>query len=446
MSAAATLPGTARRSSRARSAFRPATVVGLLLVGALAFLLLLLALGMGWTGQEDRDGGAHAGSNSLNGFAGLVQLMEARGLDVSLSRSPAAFDEEALLVLTPDQFSDGEEVWDVIEGRRYVGPTLLVMPKWNAFRLPTDNPKIKSRDGWVQLGGTSGPYWLEEAAGLEDADVRQGEVAGWKGLGLTGKLPDPKQVQALVNEADVDMLPMVLDDDGDQLAGVVEDGGYYPVLHDMAGISFTDNEIDDQDDSAWPVVIVFEPDLLNNYGMADEARARLAMELVTATMDDYDLPVVFDLTLAGLGKSENLLTLAFTPPFLAATLTLLLIGLVIAWRSFRRFGAARAEQPAMAHGKTQLASNGARLLERAKRWHLLGEPYAEMVAARIASTLGIRTRDPEERAAAIDRALVAETGEPRFAAAADALRKAERPQDILRAARELRQIERTLQR
>ena len=127
-------------------------------------------------------------------------------------------------------------------------------------------------------------------------------------------------------------------------------------------------------------------------------------------------------------------------------LLIALIALVIAWRGVRRFGAARAEVPAIAHGKTQLAANGARLLQRAKRWHLLGAPYADMVAARIAVTLGIRTRDPAERAAAIDRVLMAETGQARFAETAAALRSAERPQDILRAARDLRDIERTLHR
>ena len=434
-----------RRSTRARKAFRPATIVGLLAVGAVAFVVLLYALGTGLTGQQDRNGGAHAGSNSINGFAGLAQLLEATGRNVTLSRSPAAYDDPGLLVITPSQFGDGEEIWETVIERRYIGPTLLVMPKWNAIPIPED-AEVDAEEGWIILGATSPPYWLEDAEGLAEAEILHGETQGWSGLGLSGTLAAPEQTQALVEETAVRILPIVTDSEGDVLAGVREDDGFYSVLYERAGIPYSQDNVYDHDQSSWPVVIVFEPDLLNNYGLADETRARLALALVDATMDGEDLSVTFDLALAGLGSTQNLLTLAFTPPFLAATLTLLLIALVIAWRGVRRFGAARAEAPAMAHGKTQLAANGARLLQRAKRWHLLGAPYADMVAARIAATLGIRSRDPSERAAAIDRVLLAETGQARFAETAAALRNAERPQDILRAARDLRDIERTLHR
>lgn len=58
-------------------------------------------------------------------------------------------------------------------------------------------------------------------------------------------------------------------------------------------------------------------------------RAQLAEKIILATMDDYDMTITFDLTLNGLGESKNLLTLAFEPPFLAATLCLLFAALVI---------------------------------------------------------------------------------------------------------------------
>ena len=46
---------------------------------------------------------------------------------------------------------------------------------------------------------------------------------------------------------------------------------------------------DDYD--TWPVIVVFEPDLMNNYGMADRDRAAMAMQLVDqATLGD-DLPI-----------------------------------------------------------------------------------------------------------------------------------------------------------
>ena len=94
--------------TRATSPFGPRTLLAVLAVGAAAFLLLLYAIGAGWDGSKDQNGGAHAAANGLNGFAGLVRLLEEQGYEVSLSRSTARLDDEGLLVLTPQHGADGE--------------------------------------------------------------------------------------------------------------------------------------------------------------------------------------------------------------------------------------------------------------------------------------------------------------------------------------------------
>jgi len=414
--------------SRAASPFRPATVALVLLVGAAAFLLFLYALGRGWTGGDERNGGEHAASTSLNGFAGLADLLDATGQQVELSRSPARFEEQALLVLTPPLFSDGEEIARVIEERRYLGPTMLVLPKWQAMPIPADAAaKAGAEDGWVYLAGAGSADWFGMLPLAAGGALAVGQTRGWDGYGMEGALPQPDQVQALVTQPAAGLDPLVVDSEGDVLAGLF----YYP-----------------DDDDAWPVLVVFEPDLINNYGMADQARAALALSLIgTALEYDPTMPVVFDLTFAGLGASENLLTLAFTPPFLAATLCLLLAALVIAWRGFRRFGPPLAEVPALAQGKAQLARNGAALIGRVRRWHLLAEPYAALLTARIAALLGVRETSPEARDAAIERALQRQgRGDSGFAELAHNLRNASKPGEILRAARALKTIERTLKR
>jgi len=411
--------------SRARNPFSRGTVALVLLIGAAAFLLLLYALGQGWTGEQDRNGGEHAASNGLTGFAGLVEVLERTGHEVTLSRSAGSFDEYGLLILTPPGYADGEEVGQIIKDRRYLGPTMLVLPKWYAMPVPAD-AKIEQdvEDGWVLLMGAANPQWFGGLDLAKGGKLGGGKANNWKGYGLSGSLPEPDTVQALVEQPDLALDPLVLDNDGDMLAGI----SYY-------------------DDEAWPVVVVFEPDLMNNFGMGDKARGQLAYQLVHTAFDGEDLPIIFDLTLSGLGSSENLLTLAFAPPFLAATLCLILAGLVIAWRGFRRFGPPVAQAPGMAHGKRQLALNGAALLGRVRRWHLLSEPYAALVSKRIARALGIREQDPAARVAAIDRALQREGGEVAgFASAAHAMRQARSPREIIRAARALRTIERTLTR
>ncbi|RJY09226.1 DUF4350 domain-containing protein [Aurantiacibacter aquimixticola] len=417
--------------TRQRSPFRPVVVLGLLGVGVFAFLLMLYALAQGWTGQNERDGGAHAASNGLTGYAGLAQMLEGSGYDVELSRARSSYDSYGLLVLTPPLYADPEELAEIIEQRRDAdtGPTLVIMPKWAAFAIP-EQMDVEAEEGWVFISDATSPDWFSDLAFFDGGELAVGETGGWNAFGDNGSVPDGERVQALTEQPDRALGAVVLDSEGDLLAGTLPpqwEGGDY-------------------DYAPYPTVVVFEPDLMNNYGLGEQERARLAMQLVeTAMGGEPDLPVIFDLTLPGLGASENLLTLAFRPPFLAATLCLLLAALVIGWRAFRRFGPPVAEAPAMARGKRQLAQNGAALIARVKRFHLLADPYAALMGKRIADSLGIREANPELRANAIDAALERRGHDgPGFAARADILRKADSPGDIIRAARALKSLERTL--
>ncbi len=419
--------------SRTRSPFSPVTVLALLGIGVAAFLLMLYALGQGWDGSDDRNGGNHAASNGLNGFAGLAGLLENTGYNVQLSRSRAGYNDYGLLVLTPPMYGDGDELAEIIRERRErdTGPTLVILPKWMAFPIP-EQMDVEAEDGWVFLMNSGSPDWFAQLDLAKGAALSVGETKGWNGLGMSGALPAAQQVQALTKQPENEMLARVLDSEGDVLVADLP----------------ADYTAGDYDYAPYPVTFVFEPDLMNNYGLGDEGRARLAFSLIeNATDGDTAMPVIFDLTLPGLGASENLLTLAFRPPFLAATLCLLLAGLVIAWRGFQRFGPPVAEVPAMAQGKRQLARNGASLVQRVKRFHLLSDPYAALMSKRIGDALGVREPHAEARAAAIDTALERRGYEgPGFAEMASDLRGASRPRDIIRAAGALKSIERTLKR
>lgn len=234
------------------------------------------------------------------------------------------------------------------------------------------------------------------------------------------------------------LAPLVKGPGEETLAGFIDDGDSYPLLEEAAGFVPDENaEVD-----RWAVVFVIEPDLMNNYGMADSQRAELAHALVDLAMENEDLPVVFDLTLNGLGAAQNLLTLAFTPPFLAATLCLILALLVIGWRAFRRFGPPVADARGIAFGKTRLVRNSAAFIQRSRRLHLLTGPYADMLRERIVRALALRKHDDDE---ALD-AVVARRhpGLPGVSQSIAELRAARTPQEILRAAAALKSIERTI--
>ena len=419
------------------SAFSPRTVLALLLFGALTFLAMLWFIGQGDTGPGPDNGAAHAQGHGLAGYAGLVAMLQNQGYDVSLSRSPGRLDDESLLVLTPSEWTDPDDIAEIIDGRRYTGATLLILPKW--FAMPVPRTVKHAKKGWVQLLGAAAPGWTDKLLEDQPMTVKLDKLAAgrtdWRGLGLAGTLPDRSRVLGL---EDGPWSSLVRDSKGRDLVAYADDHGCYPVLDAASGLPPGQAECDGD---KWNLTVVFEPDLFNNYGLADRNRALLAAKVIELAREGQDVPVVFDLTLNGFGATKNLLTLAFAPPFLAATLCLILALIVVAWRAFGRFGPPLAEARAIAFGKARLAANAGGFIRRSGRLHLLAAPYAALVARRLASTLGLRRSDAE----AIDAALARRDPQsPTYSDLAARLETARGPSQTLRAAHALKSLERTL--
>ncbi len=423
--------------------FSRRTVLLLILFGAGVFVLLLWMIGAGMTSGSTNDGGNHVGGKGLNGYAALATLLEKRGFTVKRTQSAAALDDPGLLVLTPPLYADGKEIGEVIAKRRYAGPTLLVLPKWAAAPVPAALQKGAVRKGWVFIGDAIKPEWASqiEAIGKLDLTIepRTGSAAVWHGFGRQGPLAAPQSTQTVSSGR---LVSLIDDGNGQSLAGFVDDLGIYPKLNEAAGVDA--GNADDED--LFPLIVVSEPDLLDNYGMADRNRAMLALALFGAAMDGEKLPISFDLTFNGYARSANLLTLAFTPPFLAATLCLLLAALAVGWRAFLRFGPPRRTGRAIAFGKRALVSNAAGLIRRTGRLHLIAPPFADHARERIARALSLpRMKDTAATETAIDRALATRRPDATpFSAVAARLRAARRPRDILHAAHDLHTLERTL--
>lgn len=458
-------------------AFSRAGALALVGGGFLLFLALLWLIGAGSDfGGSDRGGTkAHAGSNGLNGYSGLVRLVEAEGYSVTRSRSPADLETYGLLVLTPAAFGDGKEVNEILTKRRFIGPTLVIMPKWSA-RPPGANlppaARAKFKKGWVVLDMAEPSEWPEvlppgyqfkhkafpdtgPAAPAITINAQTGEASQapapaaappgtpkpapppppgrWSGLGFAGVLPTSATLYA---EPGARHERLITDDKGRVLA--------FQVGGDTAFDAPEDDEAGIDTPRVQPVIFLAEPDLANNYGLADRQRAAAAMALVNTLGDAGEVDeVTFDMTLAGFGASENLLTLAFRPPFLAATLSLMVALLIVGWRAFRRFGpAASAAGPDIAFGKRQLIANGAGLILRARRFGLLARPYAALSARRMAERLGLARPD----AGAIDTGLARRLpDEEPFTRRIARLEAASKPADILAAAQSLDDLATRLQ-
>ncbi|MFN7159268.1 MAG: DUF4350 domain-containing protein, partial [Erythrobacter cryptus] len=292
--------------------------------------------------------------------------------------------------------------------------------KWAAAPPPPDLPpaaRAKFRRGWVVLEGARALTWPADLPAPftlthARAEVPPGEAPRWEGLGLAGQLPTRE----------------VLHFDKPSAKVLIRDG---------AGRALA---------VEWPgerVVFVADPDLLNNYGLADRARAALAVALVERLAAGAgNGPVIFDLTFNGFGGEENLLTLALRPPFLAATLCLLLALVLVGWRAFLRFGPPAAPAgPPIAFGKQQLIANSAGLILRARRFGLLAAPYGALVARRLAERLGLARAEPAMIDAALARRWAARAGAgDAFTTRAARLAAARRPAEILAAAQALDQL------
>ena len=395
--------------------FSPRAALGLVAVGAIACIAMLYAIGAGWTGGGN-DGGSHALSKGLTGYAALAELLEKTGAEVRRSRDANALDDPGLLVLTPPHDADGDELARIVGERRTIGPTLLVLPKW--VTVPAQGEGAQT--GWTATVGARRARWLSAIDGRLDV-----------ALGA-------KSVQSLTARED-GAVPLVRRNDK-ILVGYLNDDGTYPALDRWSGW----DPPEEVDEDLHPVVIVAEPDLLDNRGLGNRGTALNALKLIRATQGDAAGPVIFDVTLNGLGRARNLLTLAFSPPFVAATLALILTALAAAWRAFVRFGPPRLTARPLAYGKTALVENSAGLIRRAGRIRLLGAPYAALVMHRLQRALGLPAAAAPE---AIDAAQARRgLAGPAFTAEREALAAARKPHDLVRHAAALHAIERALSR
>ncbi len=413
------------QTTRGASPFSRGAVLGIVLVSFTAFLAMIYFISVGDTGGPQNRGAAHAYANGLNGYSGFVELLEAEGFDVTRSRGREGLDTNDLLILTPPQFADPEEITSILESRQYVGPTLVILPKWIAGpidgRVAEQDRERAGRD-WVTLLGANPapwttdlpePFTLTHSMNADDVSTN----ASWRGFGLSGRLPTPR------------------------LTFAQNDSAFEPLVTDPAGRALVVNVVGDEgteyySNAHW-TMFVAEPDLVNNFGLADATRAAAAIALVREAGYGDMTSVTFDLTLNGYGGSVNLLTLAFQPPFLAATLCLILAILIVGWRAFLRFGPPAASSPEIAFGKKRLVSNGAGLIVRARRLGLLGKPYVALIERKLARLLGLTKPDIEAIDAALLRRLPSE--EP-FSIRAARMENADRPADILRAARALNEL------
>ena len=240
--------------ARGASPFSRAGMLAVVLVGFAAFVAMLYFIGIGDTGEQERGGSAHASANGINGYSGLVRLLEGEGYDVERSRGREGLETTDLLILTPPKFTDPEEFATILQNREYLGPTLVILPKWNAGTPDQDNVAEEDADrmqsDWVTLNGANAASWTENLPvpfkfTSQTEELGDDETANWKGLNRSGILPTKA-----INYTE----------EGSSYEAVITDAAGHILALNIVGEAGTEY----YENSHWTMFVV-EPDLMNNY-------------------------------------------------------------------------------------------------------------------------------------------------------------------------------------
>lgn len=377
--------------------FDPRVIAALIIAGIVGFIGFWVVSTFAPELSSGRNGGGHALSRSATGFAGVVELARAAGLDPEIVRDPrlgvsAARRSElgGLLVLTPTAQARLEDIDERL--RDIENQVLVVLPKYAPLADPSGRDKVRGAvplpNGAVVLGARGAdPFGLlDEAAG-------GGDAAGETGIKSPGKILPAyftRSVTPKTRTVTTDPwgggaitihLPRQLQ--------LLTDQNVEPIISVEGGILF--GRVDLGPNSR-DIYVLSDPDVINNLALDDDARAVGAIRLLETIAGEGE-PVGFDVAMNGLGRDQHsLLRIAFTPPFLALTLCLLAAGLLALWQGFVRFGPAWREDRSIQLGKGALVATNAQLIVQARRTRSFAVRYANMVREVAARRLHAPTR------------------------------------------------------
>lgn len=337
--------------------FRPVVVAAALATGALAFVAFLWLTAYAPDLRSGRDGGAHALSNGATGFRALGDLLDATGGRAIRVRQAGKLPPGGLLVLTPTPATDPKLLARMVRARRS-GRTLIILPKWNTV------PLASGRTGWVSGAGfadeTTGKRLLGELAPDIGVEAGPRDRNGSTQSTLIDAFASPIHPQTLRGDA---IEPLVVATGGGALVARLAD--------------------------APRVFVAADPDIFNTMGLRDRATAAAAIGLLDHMTEGADRVVTFDLTLNGFDGGANLGKLAFEPPFLPATLCLLVAAVLAAWGAFLPLGPPIREARAIGFGKRALVDGSADLLVASGRERLVAERYVALTRDAVAAKLGL---------------------------------------------------------
>ena len=347
--------GVSGAPAGSRPAFAsPLTLVLVIGVGVFAFCAFLVLGAYAPDLKGGDNGEAHALSKSAIGFAGIVEAVKLAGDPTMVVRGPLPPGRNVgLLVATPDVGGEKSAA-----GLHFDGPILVVLSKWGTAPDPLHR-------GWVKKVA------LRDNMLTPALLIRGAAIARRRGVSraLLHGAAAPFAGGSILAEGPVDSLQ------------TLKAPGLVPVLTDETGAVVLAR------DPKRPLYVLSDPDLLNTQGLKNIDTLTSAVTMLR-TLRAGDGPVMFDVTLNGLGKTRSVLRLLFDPPFLTVTLSQAAAALLAVWQALIRFGPLKRAGRSIAFGKAALVDNTAALINIAGREHRMGAPYAALTAEIAAKAVG----------------------------------------------------------
>jgi hypothetical protein len=328
-----------------------------LMLGWIAGAVVIFAVSLYLMGSKDHEGpeaaGASTYSRSAIGHAGIFDVLQRLDIPVikSLSNSMEKVGAGGVLVLAEPRASFRQD--DLISKLK-AERVLLVLPKW--VGLPSDR-----HPGWVRevrARGTSDPSSVVDLVASRMEVVREDGPVLWttNELDLRPDVVKPTQLMRGTG-----LRPVIAGDKGMLVGELVERNRRVLVLSD--------------------------PDVIANHGLARQGNAALAVALVKR-LRGANGTVVFDETIHGYtAPAENPFALLFRFPFVIATVQgLIAVGLLL-WATLGRFGAPQSAPPPLSAGRAGLLQNMAKLIEFTGHQQVMIRRYVEETLRHVARQL-----------------------------------------------------------